>query len=103
MKAYVLSNPANLYSAIQSFLRYPSSYANLSYRTSHPVAMEAEDGSKHIVRFRMVPAEDVPLELLSEEDQRNFWNLAHGQVEDSDSRSPNYLSDDMRERIENGG
>ena len=103
MKAYVLNNPANLYTALQAFVRYPSSFANLSYRTSHPIAMEAEDGCKHYVRFRMVPAEDVPLELLSEEDQRNFWNIAHGQVEDGDERSPNYLSDDVKERIENGG
>ena len=65
--------------------------------------MEAEDGSKHIVRLRMVPAEDVPIELLSEEDQRNFWNIAHGQVDDSDTRSPNYLTEDIKERIENGG
>ena len=104
MKGYLLNNPANLYNAIQAFLRYPSSWANLRYNTTHPVAMEAEDGSKHYAKFQMVPAEDdVPLELLSEEDQRNFWNIAHGQVEEGDTRSPNYLSDDVKERIEKGG
>ena len=103
LKGYLLNNPANLYNAIQAFMRCPSSFANLRYSNPHPVAMKAEDGSKHYVRFRMVPAADVPLELLSEEDQRNFWNIAHGQVEEDDTRSPNYLSDDVKDRIENGG
>ena len=103
LKGYLLKSPANLYAVIQGFVRYPSSFANLRYRTTHPVAMEAEDGSKHFVKFRMVPAVDVPLELLSEEDQRNVWNIAHGQIEEGDTRSPNYLSDDLKARIENGG
>ena len=103
LKEYLLDNPASLYGVIQASVRYASSYANLYYRTVHPVAMEAEDGSKHYVRFRMVPAEDVPLELLSEEDQRNYWNIAHGQIEEGDTRTPNYLSEDVKARIENGG
>ena len=103
LKGYLLNNPANLYNAIQAFVRYPSSFANLRYHSTHPVAMEAEDGSRYYAKFQMVPAEDVQLELLSEADQRNFWNIAHGQVEKGDTRSPNYLSDDVKERIQKGG
>ena len=103
MKAHCLANPANYYKLCESFVRYPTSYSNLLFNSKFPLSLTADDGSQHYVKFRIVPIHDGPTELLSEEDQKDFWNLFLGKLEPGDTRTETYLAEELRARIASEG
>ena len=98
VERWMLSSPANYQNACSAFVKQPTSVLNLVYNSTFPLVLTADDGSKHYVKFRIVPtdAEEVT-GCLEENDQKEIWNrLTVGGDDDGD---PEYLKKELNGRI----
>ena len=98
VERWMLSSPINYSSACAAFVKNPSSAAGLVYNSTFPLALQAEDGRKYFVKFRIVPKDLENISgRLEEEEQKELWNKFS--VDEEDQRERDYLKKELLERI----
>eukprot|EP00092_Neocalanus_flemingeri_P065524 GFUD01079698.1.p1 GENE.GFUD01079698.1~~GFUD01079698.1.p1 ORF type:complete len:1168 (+),score=312.67 GFUD01079698.1:40-3543(+) len=98
-KKFLLSRPANWYNVVETLVKAPSSYSRLQYYIKFPLLLTEASGVEHYCKFRIVPAEEGPLELMPEETQRTMWNR---NADKDDKRPIDYLRREMKKRLSEG-
>ena len=98
-KKWLLTRPASWYNLIETLVKAPSSYSRLQYYLKYPLLLTEKSGAEHYCKFRIVPSEDGPLELIPEETQRAIWNR---DADKDDNRPIDYLRKEMKEKLSDG-
>ena len=94
----MLSSPINYNNACAAFVKNPSSAAGLVYNSTFPLALQAEDGRKCFVKFRILPKDLENITgRLEEEEQKELWNKLS--MDEEDQSEPDYLKKELLERI----
>ncbi|XP_068703458.1 allene oxide synthase-lipoxygenase protein-like [Montipora foliosa] len=100
LRGYLLKTPDILAANIDGLRRAPKSFVDQRYYSQVILGFKAFDGIERYVRFRLIPADGTPeTGLLSEEDQRNIWNLSK---DPSEIKIKDYLKHDFREMLYRG-
>ncbi len=98
---YFERNP-RCYMNVREALRFdPSSFAGLHYYSQIPLEFKAIDGQRRYAKFRLVPWDlSAPEDGIPTEEQlQTPW---FQEAVSHETRSPNYLKDEYRERVSEG-
>ena len=98
MERWTLSSPVNYQNACTAFVKQPHSLLGLVYNSMFPLALTADDGSKHFVKFRMVPSDTEEVTgHLEENDQKEIWEKLA--VDGDEQGDADYLKKELNDRI----
>ena len=98
VERWMLSSPANYQNACTAFVKEPQSVLGLVYNSSFPLALTADDGSKHFVKFRIIPTDSEEVTgRLEETDQKEMWNKLT--LEADQEGEADYLKKELNGRI----
>ena len=86
------------------FRRNPDSYVNCIFRSQTPFCLEAKDGSRYLVKWLLEPADGTAESgIVSPESVTSPAQLADQNILPGETRNRNYLKNELRERVGNGG
>lgn len=96
---YLKRYPEEL-AGIRGALRYPESYTRLRYHSKTPLAFRAADGVDYYIKFRLLPEDrEQGHGRATEAELECLWRQL---IRPGETRSRNYLKDDLAARIARG-
>ena len=100
--AYFQRNPRCYFNVRDALRRNPESFTDQRYYTQTPLRFIADDGVERYAKFRLVPADDGVREtgIPGEDDLQTPW---FQDALPGETRHWNYLKDEYRERLRDGG
>ena len=99
VRGFMRSNPVFYFGLMERPSWSRTSYTKQVMSSQFPIALAGTDGSKMYIKFRLLPPEGETIEMMTEEEQKNYLTYAFPQPEGTDSRDPNFLQKDLEERI----
>jgi arachidonate 5-lipoxygenase len=102
LEEWCFKNSAYYYNAVEGVRRAPTSYSHLSYYSQVSLQLTDKSGDCHYVRFRLCPddPEEPESGLPDAEDQKTPWNSESARK--GDSRPPDYLKKEYKDKLDNG-
>ena len=93
--------PQALVAIVEGNRQYPASFTQLYYHSQVPLRFVGKDGVLRYAKYRLVPEDRGPETGLMprEETLRNRWKE---KVADGETRSPNYLKNELADRLARG-
>lgn len=99
-RKYYDKYPRGLLAAKDGIRRHPSSFAEMRYHTQTVQYFIGIDGVQRYVKFRLIPAEDIPESgVIPMEELVSFWSEKR---DPSETRSRSYLKKEYAERLARG-
>lgn len=97
---YYDKHPRGLLAAEDGIRKYPASFSQLYYHSQTATRFVGEDGVLRYAKYRLEPADGGPeTGLMTKDELRNRWKEA---VAPGETRGPNYLKQELAERLTRG-
>ena len=98
---YFRNNPRCFQNVVIALRLRPTSFTQLHYYSQTPFEFRALDGRPRYCKFRLLPEDRGPeTGMPGEADLRTPW---FQEAKPGETRPPNYLKDEFRQRVTNGG
>lgn len=98
---YFQNNPRCFRNVVDALRLRPTSFTQLHYHSQTPFEFRARDGRLRYCKFRLLPEDRGPeTGLPREADLRTPW---FQEAKPGETLPPNYLKDEFRQRVTNGG
>ncbi len=98
---YFRNNPRCFHNVVIALRLRPTSFTQLHYYSQTPFEFRARDGRLRYCKFRLLPEDRGPeTGIPGEDDLRTPW---FQEAKPGETLPPNYLKDEFRQRVTNGG
>jgi arachidonate 5-lipoxygenase len=93
--------PQGILGAQLSLRRDPSSFQNLRYQALTPYRFVGKDGIKRYAKYRTMPLDKAPETGITP--NMSDWDTCNQRILPTETRGRNYLKDEYKQRMANGG
>lgn len=98
---YYRKYPQGLEGAKESLRRNPISFQNLRYYSLTPYLFTGKDGIQRYAKYRIKPLDDAPETGITPD--LSDWDTCNQRVLPHETRSRNYLKDEYKQKVAQGG
>jgi len=99
---YMKSDPTLYVGSIDPLRRNPETFAQMYYYSQIPFTFKAKDGRPRYVNFRLIPEDRGAEAGLLEPEDAPDWAWCWEGIRPGETRSPNYLKDELAARLARG-